>query len=236
MTDKDPKLNWDATYRGAHESAPEGIPPWSIGEPQPEIAALIDAGKIAAPVLDAGCGHAETSLSLAALGHTVVGLDSSPAAVAAAVKASLERGLSDRTLFEIADISSFTGYDEHFSTIIDSTLFHSLPVELRDGYLASIERAAVPGARYFVLVFDKQTFAALPEEDWPVSPVDEQELRDAVSKHWTIDEIRPASIHVRYVPEVHDPLASAPGSAGFEHDEQGRIKLYAWFLEAHKPA
>ena len=34
--------------------------------------------------------------------------------------------------FEVADISSFTGYDGRFGTIIDSTLFHSMPVELRD--------------------------------------------------------------------------------------------------------
>jgi hypothetical protein len=47
-----PHMDWDAAYR---QEAP---PPWSIGRPQPELAALIDAGKVRSEVLDAGCGHA----------------------------------------------------------------------------------------------------------------------------------------------------------------------------------
>ena len=64
-----------------------------------------------------------------------------------------KRGLTNAT-FEVADISEFTGYDGRFGTIVDSTLFHSMPVELREGYQQSIVRAAAPGASYFVLVFD----------------------------------------------------------------------------------
>jgi hypothetical protein len=33
-----------------------GPPPWNIGEPQPELAALM--GAVRGDVLDAGCGHA----------------------------------------------------------------------------------------------------------------------------------------------------------------------------------
>jgi SAM-dependent methyltransferase len=68
----------DAAYQ---QGAP---PPWSIGRPQPELAALIDAGKVRGDVLDAGCGEAELSLALAARGFTVVGLDGSASAIAAA--------------------------------------------------------------------------------------------------------------------------------------------------------
>jgi 2-heptyl-1-hydroxyquinolin-4(1H)-one methyltransferase len=39
--------------------------------------------------------------------------------------------------------------------VVDSTLFHSIPVEAREGYQQSIVRAAAPGASYFALVFDK---------------------------------------------------------------------------------
>ena len=91
----------------------------------------------------------------------------------------------------MADISDFTGYDGRFGTVIDSTLFHSMPVELREGYQQSIVRAAAPGASYFVLVFDA---AGMPA-DCPVNAVTEDELRDVVSKYWEIDEIRPARIH-----------------------------------------
>lgn len=70
---------------------------------------------------------------------------------------------------------------------------HSLPVEERDGYLSSIHRAAASGAGYFVLVFAKGAISA----EWETKPnaVDEDELRDAVSKYWEIDGIRPAYIH-----------------------------------------
>ena len=42
----------------------------------------------------AGCGHAELTLALAAEGHTVVGIDLTPAAVAAAKRAAQERNLT----------------------------------------------------------------------------------------------------------------------------------------------
>ena len=74
-------------------------------------------------------------------------------AIKLAREEAAKRSLTNAT-FEVADISSFTGYDGRFGTIVDSTLFHSMPVELREGYQQSIARAAAPGASYFVLVFD----------------------------------------------------------------------------------
>ena len=41
---------------------------------------------------------------------------------------------------------SWTSYDGRFNTVVDSTLFHSLPVGGRGGYLRSVHRAAAPGA------------------------------------------------------------------------------------------
>jgi 2-polyprenyl-3-methyl-5-hydroxy-6-metoxy-1,4-benzoquinol methylase len=72
-------MDWDSAYR--QEGVFEG-PPWNIGEPQRELAALVAAGEVHSDVLDAGCGHAE--LSLAAEGYTVVGVDLTPTAIAAA--------------------------------------------------------------------------------------------------------------------------------------------------------
>ncbi len=69
-------MDWDSAYREqAHFAGP---PPWNIGEPQPELAALIEQGKFRSDVLDAGCGFAELSLALAARGYTVVGIDLTP--------------------------------------------------------------------------------------------------------------------------------------------------------------
>lgn len=219
---------FDSAYRGEAAEMGEGNrPPWSIGEPQPEIAALIAAGRFHGDVLDAGCGEAATALALAEQGFTTVGLDQSATAIELASAEAAKRGLTNAT-FEVADISSFTGYDGRFGTIVDSTLFHSMPVELRDGYQRSIVRAAAPGASYFVLVFDR---AGMPAGG-PANPVTEQELRDVVGKYWVIDDLRPARIHAN-VPESF--LEGFQGFAGADiRDEpKGRKSVGAWLLSAH---
>lgn len=215
-------MDWDDAYREQGSFA--GPPPWNIGEPQPELAAIIRAGGIRDDVLDAGCGHAELALTLAAQGHTVVGIDLSPTAVAAATEAAAQRGLTGAT-FVCADITSFTGYDGRFATIFDSTLFHSLPVEGRDGYLRSIHRAAAPGARFYVLVFARGAFP--PDIETKPNEVSEDELRDAVAAHFVVDTVRPAWIHANALPEMPVP-ADAPV------DTKGRLLLPAFLLSAHR--
>jgi 2-heptyl-1-hydroxyquinolin-4(1H)-one methyltransferase len=217
-------FDFDPAYRGeAAEFGAGARPPWSLGEPQPELAALIDQGKIKGDVLDAGCGEAALSLHLAALGHNTVGLDASPTAIELAKAEAAKRGLTNAS-FEVADISAFTGYDGRFDTIVDSTLFHSMPVELRDGYQRSIVRAAAPGASYFVLVFDR---AGMP--DSPANPVTEDELRDVVSRYWVIDEIRPARIHGNF---PDGALREFP-VVDLRDEDNGRKSVPAWLLSAH---
>jgi 2-polyprenyl-3-methyl-5-hydroxy-6-metoxy-1,4-benzoquinol methylase len=116
-------MHWEDAYQ---KKVPvfDGAPPWNIGEPQPELAALIEAGKVHGDVLDAGCGVAELTLALAAQGYTAVGIDNAPSAIADATKAAEERGLTTATFVQ-ADITSFTGDDGRFGTVMDSTL---LPV------------------------------------------------------------------------------------------------------------
>jgi SAM-dependent methyltransferase len=218
-------LDWDSVYR--EQGGFEGPPPWNIGEPQPELGALMAADKFRSDVLDAGCGVAELSLALAAEGYTVVGVDLTPTAIAAATKAAEERGLTNASFVQ-ADITSFTGYDGRFNTVVDSTLFHSLPVEGRDGYLSSVHRAAAPGASFYVLVFAKGAFPA--EMEPKPNEVDEDELRTAVSKYWEVDEIRPAYVHANIPPVTNAPFEFPP----HDRDEKGRMKLPAYLLTAHK--
>ena len=216
-------MDWDDAYR---ESVFQAPPPWNIGEPQPDLAALIAAGEVHGDVLDAGCGVAELSLALAAEGYTVVGIDSSPTAIAEAIRAAEARGLGSVT-FAVDDITKFSGYDGRFGTVIDSTLFHSLPVEDRDACLSAVHRAAAPGARYYVLVFAKGAFPA----DFPVKPneVDEDELRAAVGRYFEVDEVRPAAVHGN-MPDLPD-MPSWP----HPRDSKGRVMMPAYLLSAHKP-
>ena len=222
-------FEFESAYRGDSDVFGHGVrPPWSIGEPQPEIAALIEQHKFHGDVLDAGCGEAALSLHLAALRYTTVGLDLSATAIELARAEAAVRGLTTAT-FEVADITSFTGYDNRFGTIVDSTLFHSMPVESREGYQQSIVRSAAPGASYFVLVFDR---AALPEGSTipgPAHPVTADELRDVVASHWTVDEIKPARIHST-LPAGFD------GFPGVDHQDEpkGRTSVPALLLSAHR--
>lgn len=219
-------LDFESAYCGETAAFGEGMrPPWSIGEPQPDIAALIDAGKVHGDVLDAGCGEAATAIHLAELGYTTVGLDLSPTAIELARAEAAKRNLTNAT-FEVADISSFYGYDGRFGTIIDSTLFHSMPIEAREGYQQSIVRAAAPGASYFVLVFEK---TQVPEGSipGPANPVTDDELREIVSRYWVVDEIKPARIHGNLPPGIDF------GGIELRDEPKGRKSIPAWLLSAH---
>jgi len=225
MTETD--FQFESAYRGESEQFGEGVrPPWSIGKPQPELAALIEQGKFHGDVLDVGCGEAAISLHLAEQGYTTVGLDLSPTAVNLARREAEKRGLTNVS-FAVADISDFTGFPPgsagRFGTIVDSTLFHSIPVEAREGYQQSIVRAAAPGASYFALVFDK---AAVSEG--PINAVTEDELRDVVSKYWVIDEIKPARLHAK----APKDFFGMPGLQ-VRGEPNGFVSIGGWLLSAH---
>jgi SAM-dependent methyltransferase len=220
-----PSMDWDAAYRQ------ETPPPWSIGRPQPELAVLIEQGKVRSDVLDAGCGHAALSLALAARGYTVVGLDASATAVEAAAAAAAEQGLTTAT-FAQADVTTFRGYDGRFSTILDSGLFHALPPERRQAYLQSIFRAAAPGAALYILAF---AAGALGEQDDSDRPgprgLTESELHDAVATLWRVDDVRPAKLY------GNDSAFGSPGDPlpNIEHDNEGHFMAPGFLLSAHKP-
>ncbi len=187
------RIDWDQAYRQ------ETAPAWSIGEPQPALAALLDVdGAVTGDVLDVGCGQAELSLALAARGHTVVGIDLSPAAIAAAQAAARERGLAG-VVFQQADCTVFAEYppgsEERFATIFDSGLLHALPVGLRADYLRAVHRAAAPGATFYLLAFGAGAF---PDHDGPApAQFEEAELRDVLSTCWRVERISPAVLYAR---------------------------------------
>jgi SAM-dependent methyltransferase len=215
-------FEFESAYRGESSQLGQGSrPPWSIGAPQPELAALIKQGKFHGEVLDVGCGEAAISLDLAERGYTTVGLDLSPTAIDLARREAQRRGLTNAS-FEVADISSFTDYDARFGTIVDSTLFHSIPVEAREGYQKSVVRAAAPGASYFVLVFDK---AAMP--DGPAN-VTADELREVVSKYWLIDDIEPARLYGKFTEGFN-----AMSGVEFRDEPNGLKSVGGWLLAAH---
>ena len=139
---------FESAYRGEAPEMAGAKPPWSIGEPQPELAALIEQGKFWGDVLDAGCGEAAISLYLAEKGFTTVGLDQSSTAIDLAKAEAAKRGLDNAT-FEVADISDFGGYDGRFS---HDRRLDAVPLDARGAArgLPAIDRGR-GGARRVVL-------------------------------------------------------------------------------------
>lgn len=221
-------FEFETAYRGESAQFGEGVrPPWSIGAPQPELAALIEQGKFHGDVLDVGCGEAAISLALAGRGHTTVGLDLSPTAIDLARREAQKRGLTNAS-FEVADIADFTtfppGSAGRFGTIVDSTLFHSIPVDAREGYQQSIKRAAAPGASYFALVVDR---AAVPEG--PINAVTSDELREVVSKYWVVDDIRSARLYAKAPMDFF----GATSVVEVREEPNGLESVGGWLVSAH---
>jgi SAM-dependent methyltransferase len=196
--------DWDLVYRQ------EQPPIWNIGTVQPALAEVIKEGaSVRGDVLDAGCGYAELSLELAALGYTVVGIDIAPTALAAAAAAAQQRGLSNVTFVQ-DDITSLTGYDARFSTIFDSGMLHSLPPNQREPYLRSVHRAAAAGASFYIMALGVGAFPA--SEDLLPSTFTEDQLRELVSKYWIVEDVRPV--------QCYSTAAQLPGHLVVAHKEQ----------------
>ena len=135
----------------------KGKPPWDIGRPQPAFEALADAGEIAGPVLDAGCGTGENALFLAARGFEVVGVDAVEAAVEAARRKALARGLEAE--FLVHDALALDGLGRRFATVVDSGLFHTFDDRERVRFVKSLAAALTLGGRYYVLCFSERELA-----------------------------------------------------------------------------
>lgn len=219
VTEPSPDWDWDSIYEQ------DVLPAYSIGAPQPELAALIDGGKVRSEVLDAGCGHAALSLELAARGFLVVGLDVSEAAVEAASAEAARRGLISAS-FAQADLIDFGGYDGRFNTVMDSGCLHTLPTQLRQSYVQALHDAAAPGAGLFILAFAKEAFGDLEGPNGFTA----EELRETVATLWTVEDVRPASL---YANDTHSAGAMPP-MGEVQRSADGKLMLPGFLLSARK--
>ena len=174
--------SWDSAYRS--RSAP-----WLIDQPQPAIIALDEDGWIRGSVLDVGCGAGEHTIHLAARGHTVLGVDFSPAAVDVARANAAARDVPAR--FEVADALAL-GDEPRFDTIVDSALFHIFGEAERARYVRSLGQVCRPGGRLFVLAL------AVSDTEPGFGPrIHDTVIRDAFGEGWTLEELRATRYRVR---------------------------------------
>ncbi len=105
---------YDAMYDGREGERP----PWEIGQVQPALAAVVEAGVEGERVLDAGCGSGELSILLASKGHQVTAFDFSAAAIEQARAKAAERGVEVE--FHVADALALPDDFGTFDVVFDS--------------------------------------------------------------------------------------------------------------------
>jgi len=167
------------------EEAYHGTPPWDIGRAQREFVRLDESGEISGDVLDVGCGTGENALYLAGRGHEVWGVDSAPAAIGIARKKAEERGLA--ATFLVQDTLRLHEIGRTFDTVIDSGLFHTLSDPERPEFVRNLSLVLKPGGTYFMLAFSE-----LEPGGYGPRRITQQEIRNAFSDGWRINEIRAA--------------------------------------------
>ena len=174
--------------RSTFQSAYAGKAPWDIGKPQGAIAESADL--VTSPVLDAGCGTGENALFLAARGHHVIGIDFIDEAIRMARRKATERGLTAE--FAVKDAMKLGDWDERFTTVIDSGLFHVFSDEDRARYVAGLTHVTASGGRLLLLCFSD-------EEPGTQGPrrVSQREIRAAFDGAWAVEEIRAVRADVR---------------------------------------
>jgi SAM-dependent methyltransferase len=183
---------FDKLYRGEPTfdggPAPGGIP-WDVHQAQPRLMELEALGGISGEVLDIGCGLGDNAIYLASRGHSVTGLDGSPAAIEEARRRAAAAGVN--VTFEVADATNLAGYDGRFDTVVDSALYHCLDDDGRNAYIAGLYRATKPGARLHLSCFSEGSVNGLVA---PMGHVPESNIRDTLTANgWRIDFIGPTT-------------------------------------------
>ena len=143
---------------GGHDFAgmyAEGIPPWQIDRPQPEVIQLIEQGKFESPVLDLGCGTGDNAIELARHGLVVKGLDAVPEALERARKKTEQAGLKQSPEFALGDALRLAESGLKARTLLDCALFHTFSDEERREYIRGLEEVLSPGGRLHILSFSE---------------------------------------------------------------------------------
>ena len=143
---------------GGHDFAgmyAEGIPPWQIDRPQPEVIQLIEQGKFESPVLDLGCGTGDNTIELARHGLVVRGLDAVPEALERARKKTEQAGLKQSPEFVLGDALRLAESGLEARTVLDCALFHTFSDEERKHYIQGLEAVLSPGGRLHILSFSE---------------------------------------------------------------------------------
>lgn len=128
-------------------------PRWDSGITPPEVVAFVESKTITGRALDLGCGTGTNSIYLAQHGFTVVGVDFSSKAIAAA-RAKAQRA-NLKIDFRVADVTRLDalGLREPIDFVLDIGCLHSIDTDGRVRYADSLARLLRPGSVYMLYSF-----------------------------------------------------------------------------------
>jgi ubiquinone/menaquinone biosynthesis C-methylase UbiE len=188
---------------GGHDFAgmyAEGIPPWQIDRPQPEVIRLIEQGKFASPVLDLGCGTGDNTIELARHGLVVKGLDAVPEALERARKKTEQAGLKQSPEFVLGDALRLAESGLKARTVLDCALFHTFSDEERGEYIRGLEAVLSLGGRLHIL-----SFSELETRQPGPRRLSLSEITGSFGKGWRVED----SVRCRYWDRVRPDGAHA---------------------------
>ena len=188
---------------GGHDFAgmyAEGIPPWQIDRPQPEVIRLIEQGKFESPVLDVGCGTGDNTIELARHGLVVKGLDAVPEALERARKKMEQAGLKQSPEFVLGDALRLADSGLKARTVLDCALFHTFSNEERREYIRGLEAVLSPGGKLHIL-----SFSELETRQPGPRRLSLSEITGSFGKGWRVED----SVRCRYWDRVRPDGAHA---------------------------
>ena len=179
-------------------------------------------------VVDVGCGYGRDSLYLAVeLGCRVLGIDPSPAAVAAA-RRGRRGGLEVE--FEVADPGSFSaaaGQEDGFDVVVASNVYHLLPPATREGFAAAVAALARSGGLVFLSSLSPRDPQHYAKGD-PVAGEERSWVEHCYLHFCTEEELR-ADFAALEVLDLEERSYE-------ERHADGRVHRHtSWFLEARRP-
>lgn len=147
-----------------------GATPWDTRQTPPEVHAFWASGRLAPAglALDLGCGPGTNVAFLARLGLRALGVDYvlTPLLTGQARILAGEPHLARRAHFVEGDVSRlpFTGLGAAY--VLDVGCFHSLPLEMRPGYVRGLADNLAPGGWFQMYAFDRVAALADDPDRW----------------------------------------------------------------------
>jgi ubiquinone/menaquinone biosynthesis C-methylase UbiE len=125
-------------------------PPWDTGISPPELLSFIQNHK-PGRAIDLGCGTGTNVITLARSGWWVTGVDFAPRAIKLARQKLKNVGVQAE--LAVKDVTKLDGIKGPFDLAFDLGCFHTIPQEMRTGYLNQLDRILGPGGFWLMYGF-----------------------------------------------------------------------------------